>query len=322
MLKLVRQALTAAVLIAIALRLRRRARLPRPESAPPAPPPARRSRRAEVALLWSIIALAVAATLVLGLMPAFAYDEPARMATLEYEVESGAITDTLRSAQESEAAPTGAAPTGAAATPVPDPSCASRRRPVDARRVPPDVKRDVDRQWLRIERWLKAKAPRTYRTLGGPGKAYPIAVVESRTGLGFPDDLRASLLRHNGSRGPAVFGFLPRAKIHLSVSGIRDLWRRMCREDRTVTGPDPRREPWNGLMIPIVSFTSPPGGYAVVNSTDGTVGWDDGVTGMAPRIPTTRHLLRRIAYALEHGTPLAGRRPTVTSGTLRWVKAH
>lgn len=343
MLKLVRQALTAAVLIAVALRLRRRARVPRTESPQPPPPPAVRSRRVEVALLWTVIAVAVAAALALALMRTPSPrdgDDYTRSMSVEYADETelrpdgrqlapDAVAETPSAPREPgatsplapEPAATGETAVGAASTPVPDPGCARPRRPIDARRVAPDVERYVDRQWLRIERWLRANAPRTYQALAGPGRARTIAVAESQTGLDFPDDLRASLLRHNGSRGPAVFGFLPRAETHLSIRGIRDLWRRMCHEDATITGPDPEREPWNGLMIPFVSFTSPPGGYAAVNSSDGTIGWDDGITGMAPRTRSTRHLLKAVANALEKGARLNGRRPAVRSGTLHWVKA-
>ncbi|MFD2348759.1 hypothetical protein ACFSTC_04110 [Nonomuraea ferruginea] len=66
------------------------------------------------------------------------------------------------------------------------------------RKPDPKVTRAVNRQWRRIETWLKANAPRSYRTLGKPAKAGTIAVAEAQMGLRFPDDLKASLLRHNG----------------------------------------------------------------------------------------------------------------------------
>jgi cell wall assembly regulator SMI1 len=69
----------------------------------------------------------------------------------------------------------------------------------------------VNRQWRRIEAWLKTNAPRSHRTLGKPGKAETIAAAEARMGLPFPDDLRASLLRHDGTvfvKDTWGFGFL------------------------------------------------------------------------------------------------------------------
>ena len=90
--------------------------------------------------------------------------------------------------------------------------------------------RAVNRQWRRIETWLKANAPKSYSTLGKPGRARTIAVAEAQMGLRFPDDLRASLLRHDGAvsaKDAWAFGFL--GNWNQGVRGIRDTWRGRAR---------------------------------------------------------------------------------------------
>jgi hypothetical protein len=58
--------------------------------------------------------------------------------------------------------------------------------------------------WLRIEQWLAAKAPHTHASLRAGANAAKVADAQRRLGLRFPDDLVASLQRHDGcepSRG-------------------------------------------------------------------------------------------------------------------------
>src|SRR5215470_12736015 len=58
--------------------------------------------------------------------------------------------------------------------------------------------------WLRIERWLAAKAPDTLASLQAGADSAKVADAQRRLGLRFPDDLVASLQRHDGcewSRG-------------------------------------------------------------------------------------------------------------------------
>ncbi|MEV5890839.1 SMI1/KNR4 family protein [Nonomuraea fuscirosea] len=339
MLKLVRLALTAAILTAVAVRLRRRARLPRNEPAPPAAPA--RARRTGMGVIWAGIAAIVALTLALALLPAggwqarAAYEEsPARDENLATGPEPVAPTVTpsmppsVPSSMPSPTASETSAPDSGSGL---DPGCAPVPRPVTVRPIDPRVKRAVDRQWRRIERWLRTNAPRTYRTLRAPGKARTIAVAEAQMGVDFPDDLRASLLRHNGSRGAAAFGLglglglgvRSGGASHLGVRQIRDAWRRLCASEAG-SGR------WNGRMIPFLSrqgrgpdATEHFPAYAVVDSTDGAVGWE-GQDGLAGRVPSYYTLMRAVADALEQGTALKlggepeVRHPTVERGILRW----
>ncbi|WP_327086098.1 hypothetical protein OIE66_27645 [Nonomuraea sp. NBC_01738] len=160
----------------------------------------------------------------------------------------------------------------------------------------------VGREWRRIERWLRARAPKTYAALSTPGRSKTIAVAEAQMGLDFPDDLRASLLRHNGDGGSVVLGGQG-----LSVRGIRDTWRALC-----ATGPHPE---WNGRMIP---FQRRGAGWGVADSAQGTVSWDDGIAGFATQAPGHLALLRRVAAALETGGAGDEWKPSVKRGTLHW----
>ncbi|MFB4264439.1 SMI1/KNR4 family protein [Nonomuraea sp. GTA35] len=322
MLKLVRLALTAAILTAIAVRLRRRAGMPERRPVTPAPaPPARRTR---MGLVWAAIAAIVAVTLTAALVPGSAgRATPAPTGPAKAMTQEEARLAALRAqaAQQATSRPP-STPTPAPAE-IPDPHCSPAPRPVTVRPVDPRVKRAVDRQWRRIERWLKANAPRTYRTLGAPGRARTIAIAEAQMGVDFPDDLRASLLRHNGSRGTDGFGFGAwfYGASNLSIRDIRDTWRHMCRLDPTDRGDDPWAEFWNGRLIPFLYFAGREDGsaqWAVVDSADGAAGWDDTIAGLAPRTPSYYALVRAVADALEKGTEFDGWRPAVKRGVLRW----
>ncbi|MEO3789820.1 SMI1/KNR4 family protein [Nonomuraea sp. B10E15] len=332
MLKLVRLALTAAVVTAIVVRLRRRARMPQ---TPPSPPSERQpGGRAGMGAAWAGIALIVAVTLAAALVPTEAQEASSARART-HQAEQDALTAALLVSENDAQFPAPLA-TGPAVTPpptplptpaptgrpVPDLGCAPEPRPVRVRPIDPKVRRAVDRQWRRIERWLRANAPRSYRTLGAPGRARTIAIAEAQMGVDFPDDLRASLLRHDGSRGARAFGFglSYDGAANLGIRRIRDAWRAECSRNRT----DPAHGDWNGRMIPFVLFAErhgEDGVYAVVDSAAGTVGWDDTISGTAPRLPSYYALMRAVADALEQGTAVEGWRPAVRGGVLRWDNA-
>ncbi|WP_327266369.1 SMI1/KNR4 family protein [Streptomyces sp. NBC_01232] len=80
-----------------------------------------------------------------------------------------------------------------------------------------DLVRD---SWVRIDEWLREKAPRTFATLGPPAGHEEIAAAEEELGVTFPPDLVASLLRHNGALdGAEAFRFSTHDRL-LSVSEI------------------------------------------------------------------------------------------------------
>ncbi|MGW4410517.1 SMI1/KNR4 family protein [Nonomuraea sp. NPDC004702] len=203
-----------------------------------------------------------------------------------------------------------------------DADCRPRTAKPHVRAINPKVTRAVNRQWRRIETWLKANAPKSYRTLGGPGRARTIAVAEAQTGLSFPDDLRASLLRHNGSaviEGTWPFGFLD--NVNMTIRQIRDHWRTLCQIDATDDSDDPRTEWWDGRMIPVGSDGG--GNSLVIDSVRRDVGETDHEDSMSftpggIRIRSYHALLKATADALETGGTVGHWKPEAADGELEW----
>ncbi|MFF0576446.1 SMI1/KNR4 family protein [Streptosporangium saharense] len=207
-------------------------------------------------------------------------------------------------------------------TPAPvvlDADChpAARRPHLRARN--PRVTRAVNRQWVRIERWLRVNAPRTYGTLAAPARPGTIAVAEAQMGLRLPEDLRASLLRHNGG-GVSLLGEDP-----LDVRRIRDSWRMLCEVDGTddhlAEEKDERSEWWDGRMIPFTADGT--GCYLLVDSVVRDVGrsCEDSPIGFTPggvRVKSYYALLKATADALETGGRIGYWRPRAVEGVLDW----
>lgn len=207
---------------------------------------------------------------------------------------------------------------------LPDADCRPGTAEPRVRKVDAKMTRAVNRQWDRIERWLRTNAPRSYRTLGGPGKATTIAVAEAQMGLRFPDDLRASLLRHNGSvhaPGILAFGFLGNS--NMSVREIRDTWRMLCDidDEDTPDAGDPRTDWWDGRMIPFGADGL--GDHLVIDSVRRDVGETDHEGNMTfepagVRIRSFHALLKATADALEKGVGIGYWQPRALSGELDW----
>jgi hypothetical protein len=193
----------------------------------------------------------------------------------------------------------------------------ARVRKLDAK-----VTRAVDRQWRRIEAYLKAKAPKSYRTLGKPGKAADIAAAEAYMGMAFPDDLRASLLRHDGvvpAEDTWAFGFLGHA--NSTVGEIRDTWRELCEIDGDEGASGPRADWWDGRMLPFGADGI--GDHLVIDSVRRDVGVSDDEGGMSftpggVRLGSYYALLKATAGALEKGGAIGRWKPRVVAGELEW----
>ncbi len=84
--------------------------------------------------------------------------------------------------------------------------------------------RSVGDSWGVIEEWIARHAPKSAGLLGDPASDIPAA--EDALEITFPDDLRASLRRHDGLRTWA--NILPGAS-PLPVAKIVETWR-MCVE--------------------------------------------------------------------------------------------
>ncbi|GIH99592.1 SMI1/KNR4 family protein [Planobispora takensis] len=210
---------------------------------------------------------------------------------------------------------------------IPDADCRPGTGAPRVRPISPEVTRAVNRQWRRIETWLRANAPRSHRTLGRPGSAEAIAEAEAGMGLRFPDALRASLLRHDGSvsAGDAwEFGFV--GEVNLSTRQIHRTWRSLCEidADDMVDGEysDPRSEWWDGRMIPFSANGM--GDHLVIDSAERDVGNTDhegsigfeSVAGL--RFRSYYALLKATADSLETGGALGYLKPEAVAGELEW----
>ncbi|MFD1937999.1 SMI1/KNR4 family protein [Nonomuraea mangrovi] len=332
MLKLLRMALIAVVLAAIAIRIDRRTSPSAPVREPvlgrPTPEDLERYHRRPVSrflnglLAGLILGLLVAGVGTVAAITSAGEAEKEREQLVSMRARSGTAEQGHAPEPSIADVPTPSPSPSPAIAPTPDPACAPERRAVVVRPLDPQVKRQVDAQWRRLERWLRRNAPVTYASLRGPGRARTIAVAESQTGLRFPDDLRASLLRHNGGMPLG-----PDKGVGLGIREIRDGWRSMCRGDM-VEGDDPRAEYWNGRMIPFLLYPENDENriYAVIDSVVGDVrwvdGWDDGGAGVGPsHRPSYLDLLRANADALQRGAAVDGWRPRVVRGAVRWEPA-
>ncbi|MEV4294836.1 SMI1/KNR4 family protein [Microbispora rosea] len=190
----------------------------------------------------------------------------------------------------------------------------SRRTPgrtTRARLPGPRVTAEVNAVWRRIERWLARKAPVTYKSLLPPARPLDIARSEAAMGLRFPDDLRASLLRHDGA-GSWGFGPAPFYEL-MSAKHIRSEWKMLCD-----IGPDDYW--WHGRLIPFAYAND--GGNLFIDTRTGKTGEffnEEGLTLEGDVVwPSYLALLKATARSLETGRPIRGWRPKVVKGELEW----
>ncbi|WP_214411150.1 SMI1/KNR4 family protein [Sphaerisporangium fuscum] len=196
----------------------------------------------------------------------------------------------------------------------------ARRRPV-VRMPDPAVAARVEATWRRIEAWLARRAPATYRTLRGPATPRAIARAEAAMGLTFPDDLRASLLRHDGAPRWGGFGPAP-FYAYMPVKAVYSDWKMLC--GIVLDGPADMAEGWwDGHLIPFASAID--GGNLFVDSRTGKTGEyfdEEGLTLEGDVVwPSYLALLRDTAESLRTGRPIRGWRPRVKKGELDWVQA-
>jgi hypothetical protein len=89
------------------------------------------------------------------------------------------------------------------------------------RALDPQVSARVGAAWDRIERWLGAHAAASLQKLGFPAEGLPAWEHDTAR---LPDDLYASLLRHDGAEGDLGAGFqLPGGYGLASLTSYRDM---------------------------------------------------------------------------------------------------
>ncbi|MFI7635664.1 SMI1/KNR4 family protein [Nonomuraea sp. NPDC049400] len=214
-------------------------------------------------------------------------------------------------------------------SPTPQPPTAEEIRATGcrpARRTPvirfpsAQVTAEVNAVWRRIERWLARRAPATYKSLQPAATPQSIARTEAAIGARFPDDLRASLLRHNGS-GYGGFGPAPFYDL-MSAKDIRSDWKILC--DIVLEDPESGGGWWHGRLIPFADAHD--GGNLFIDPDTGKTGEfynENGLTLEGDVVwPSYLALLKATARSLETGKPIRGWRPQVVKGALEWENSR
>lgn len=198
--------------------------------------------------------------------------------------------------------------------------CRPARRPAVFRVPAREVASRVGAAWRRIERLLARKAPATYRALRAPAAPTAIAKAEAAMGLRFPDDLRASLLRHDGAK-PGGFGPAPFYEF-MSVKSAYADWKMLC--GIMLKGPEEvYGGSWDGHLIPFASAID--GGNLFIDTRTGKTGEYFSEEGLSLQgdvaWPSYLALLVATAESLRTGRPIRGWRPTIEKGVLDWEEA-
>jgi cell wall assembly regulator SMI1 len=188
----------------------------------------------------------------------------------------------------------------------------------------PTASARVDAAWARIERWLAARAPTSYKTLRPPATPERIAAAQARMSVAFPPDLVASLRRHDGVDQAGAFT-LPPFFQPLTLDQIVSGWSINCSVAANIPAGS---DWWHRAFVPFA--TDHGGGVLIVDQRPGShgrVGRFDPEMGGAgfERWPASvAELLERVVTSLETGAPYDGRyRPVVTAaGELDWEILH
>ncbi|MFG3260395.1 SMI1/KNR4 family protein [Streptomyces sp. NPDC048172] len=186
--------------------------------------------------------------------------------------------------------------------------------------------------WARIETWLAAHAPATFAALAPPAKPERIAAAEEAIGLAFPEPLKESLLRHDGSADASV---LPPFWSLLGAEAVEENWELRVEiyedeleEEEEDDEDDPESEfgPWwNRAWIPFAKDGA--GDYLVIDLRPGPragrIGNADHELGGHfkdfPMWSSLPALLDATATSLETGEQLGNYAPFVNEdGGLDW----
>jgi cell wall assembly regulator SMI1 len=175
----------------------------------------------------------------------------------------------------------------------------------------------VDRAWQRIEKWLTANAPVSHDSLRPPASSASIDAAQRRMSVAFPDDLVASLRRHDGGNRFS----LPPFFAPQSADQIYRDWQVNCKVLAAAAGV--WAEPWwHPDFVPFAEAGD--GGSLVVDQRPGSHGrvgefYPEDGTNFERWPASIAELLERTATSLETGKPYEGRyRPRVVDGAVDW----
>ncbi len=184
----------------------------------------------------------------------------------------------------------------------------------------------IANNWKRIELWLTTNAPEALEYLKGPATEDAIGRAEAKLRLKLPDDVRASLLVHDGSANPTSDYGIAEGFVLYSLDKViktRELMHRLRASgdipaslDREAE-PDPGVRPvwWHDNWIPVAANTSR---VLVCVDLDPAPGGSFGqlvlyISDTSDRkviAPSFAAWLERIATRLESGTIVARRDDT------------
>jgi len=184
----------------------------------------------------------------------------------------------------------------------------------------PSTVDDFTRAWSAIDEWLARFAPRSAAAQHPPATAEAISAAERQTGLRFPADVVASLLRHDGQ--PRYCTDFPGYAL-LPAAGIAETWQIMVEvakdlgEDEGDDDSDDRW--WHRSWVPV---SEEDGSLYVVDLRPGPghgrLGWrpKDDIARFEEGAPTFTAHLARVATALTTGGDVDGEVPYLTEGGL------
>ncbi|RSM71710.1 glucan synthase [Amycolatopsis sp. WAC 01375] len=210
-----------------------------------------------------------------------------------------------------------------AAPPVPttrptltvDSGCRPGQGPAELATVPEATTRRVNAAWDRVERWLKANAPTTAKTLRPPATIARIAEAQRKAGVAFPAELIAFLLQHDGVSGIGESFALPPFHHLASTETVASQAKVMC-DVLISSGLDGNVGSWwHGRFVPVAVDGGGDGLFLDQRTGTGRLGdWNHEGSVSFDRLPATlTELLEQTATALETGgSVVGGYRPVVT----------
>jgi cell wall assembly regulator SMI1 len=190
----------------------------------------------------------------------------------------------------------------------------------------------VNRSWDRIEAWLAANAPETFASLRPAAEPAAISGAADRLGVVLPDDVRASLLRHDGVAD--VEGDFTLAEnrlmpvdrmIERSLGMVRSMQDLIESESESEDGGGEHYllsgEYWHRQYVRLTDSESPDG--LVIDcrqgDTHGAIGeFFNGEGTSFGEWASLGDLLEQLADALEGGRAFDGEVPVAFGGRLAW----
>ena len=190
----------------------------------------------------------------------------------------------------------------------------------------PNTAPAVSGSWDRIEAWLGAHAPHTLATLRPPADPAEVRAAADRLGVAFPDDLAASLARHDGTVPGAPGRFSLGAAEHLSaLETMVQRTESILRALRNIEGDLLGGHYWHRQFVQVTDSSNadalvvdcrPGAAFGAIGSFFNGEGTTFGLW------PSFAALLAALADSLENGTAFRGAVPVAFGGRLAWERAR